>query len=61
MKHATGKYICMIGDDDTICDSMIAAAQFCAENRIEAVKYLIPGFNWPDMTFVSKKKKRIFF
>lgn len=61
MKHATGKYICMIGDDDTICDSMIAAAQFCAENRIEAVKYLIPGFNWPDMTFVGKKKEANLF
>lgn len=61
MKHAKGKYICMIGDDDTICESMIDAARFCAENSIDAVKYLIPGFNWPDMTFVGKKKEANLF
>lgn len=61
MKHVTGKYVCMIGDDDTICDTMVNAAQYCLENSIDAVKFYFPGFNWPDMIFQGKKKEANLF
>lgn len=60
VKHAIGKYICMIGDDDTICSSMLDAAAFCDVNSIEACMSLIPGFNWPGMTFSGKKEPNLF-
>lgn len=61
VKHANGKYICMIGDDDTICECMIDAAKFCDEHRIDAARYAISGFNWPGMTFVGKPKESNLF
>lgn len=59
--HATGDYVCMIGDDDTICGSMLSAAHFCRENRIDACMAAIPGYNWPDMTFVGKTEPNLFY
>ena len=57
VSHAKGKYLCMLGDDDTICSKMLKAAAFCEENDIEACCFQIPGFNWPDMTFEGKGTK----
>lgn len=61
MSHAGGEYICMIGDDDTICENIIDAAKFCKKNNIDAVNYFMPGFNWPDMTFEGKDKEANMF
>ena len=49
--HATGDFVCMIGDDDTVCSSIVKAAHFMKDNNIEACCFNFPGFNWPDMTF----------
>lgn len=49
--HATGEYICMIGDDDTICSNMLKAVHYLKEHDIEGCCFPYPGFNWPDMTF----------
>lgn len=51
VSNSTGKYVCLIGDDDTICESMLNAATYCDENDVEACMFTFPGFNWPDMTF----------
>lgn len=61
VQHATGKYICMIGDDDTICARMLNAAAYCEKNGIEACCFEFPGFNWPDMTFEGKEKEANLF
>lgn len=58
VSHAIGKYMCMLGDDDTICSSMIKAAEFCDKNDIDACCFQIPGFNWPDMTFEGQGASR---
>lgn len=49
--HATGEYICMIGDDDTICVNILKAVHYLKDNSIEGCNFPFPGFNWPDMTF----------
>lgn len=59
--QATGKYVCMIGDDDTICSQMLDAAAYCERNGIEACCFEFPGFNWPDMTFEGKEKEANLF
>lgn len=58
---STGEYVTMIGDDDTICESMMQAARFCKENGIEACMASIPGYNWPDMTFVGEAEPNLFY
>lgn len=54
--HATGEYICMIGDDDCACESILRAAAYCKTHNIEACCFPFPGFNWGDMIFVGTKK-----
>lgn len=55
--HATGEYICMIGDDDCACESIMHAATYCKTYNIEACCFPFPGFNWGDMVFVGTKKR----
>ena len=60
--HAVGKYVCMIGDDDTVSSRIIKIAEFCEDNDIDACSFIFPGFNWPDMTFeVKKREANLFF
>ncbi len=56
VSHTVGDYVCLIGDDDTICENMIKAAELCKCNGIEACCFPFPGFNWPDMTFEAGKE-----
>lgn len=56
VSHTVGDYICLIGDDDTICSNMIKAAEFCNNNEIDGCCFPFPGFNWPDMTFEAGKE-----
>ena len=55
--HAVGDYVCMIGDDDTVCKNIIKAAEFLKENDVEGCCFPFPGFNWPDMTFENGKSE----
>lgn len=55
VRQAQGDYVCMIGDDDTVCKNIIKAAEFLKENDIEGCCFPFPGFNWPDMTFENGK------
>lgn len=57
VRHAEGDYVCMIGDDDTVCSSIIKASIFLKENDIEGCCFPFPGFNWPDMTFENGKSE----
>ena len=61
VSHSTGRYVCMLGDDDTICSSILKAARYCEENRFDACSFVFPGFNWYDMTFEAKKKEANMF
>ena len=61
VSYATGDYVCMIGDDDTICESMLYAARYCRDNKIDACMALIPGYNWPDMTFRGEAEPNLFY
>lgn len=49
--NSLGKYVCLIGDDDTVCESMLGATEYCLKHDVDAAMFTFPGFNWPDMTF----------
>lgn len=59
--HASGRYVCMIGDDDTVCPGLIQAADYCEKKGIESCSFIYSGFNWPDMTFEAKKTEANLF
>lgn len=53
--HSNGEYVIFIGDDDTVCSSIIDAALFCKEHDIDTCIFELPGFNWPDMEFKGRE------
>ena len=55
--NATGDYICMLGDDDTVCSNILKAARYLKDNNIECCCSPIPGFYWPDMNSMYRGKK----
>lgn len=59
--YAEGEYVCMIGDDDCVCENIIRAAAYCKKNQVEACVFPFPGFNWGDMTFEGKNQKQARF
>lgn len=61
IEHSVGEYVIFIGDDDTVCESIIDAAKFCKNNNIDTCISELPGFNWPDMEFKGKEKQANLF
>ncbi len=61
VKNSSGKYVCMIGDDDTVCSSILKAASYCEEHNFDSCCFFFPGFNWYDMTFEAKKEEANLF
>lgn len=49
LSHATGEFITYIGDDDSICDDLLTVAKCMQQNNIDACKYGISIYNWPDL------------
>ncbi|VVE32783.1 glycosyltransferase family 2 protein [Pandoraea soli] len=46
---ATGRYVCLIGDDDTIAAEALDAAQWALENDIEVLApEVVANYAWPD-------------
>jgi len=53
MSLATGKYVCLIGDDDTITSEALSAARWAATHDIEIITpIVVANYAWPD--FKSK-------
>lgn len=55
--HASGEYVCLLGDDDCVCENILRAASYCKKNDVDACCFPFPGFNWTDMTFDGKSLK----
>lgn len=48
-ENATGEYVCYIGDDDTICESILDLARCMSKFNIDSAVYGITNYNWPDL------------
>lgn len=59
--HSVGEYVIFIGDDDTVCASVVTAAKFCKEHKIDTALSELPGFNWPDMEFKGREQQANLF
>lgn len=61
---ATGEYVCLIGDDDTITIDAISAAAWALENEIEVIAPdVVANYAWPDFLsrhFGSKHSSRLY-
>ena len=49
LSHATGDYVTYIGDDDTICECILDVVKNMKKYDIDACKYGITVYNWPDL------------
>lgn len=48
-EKVTGEYVSYIGDDDTICESLLLLASCMHQYQIDAAVYGIANYNWPDL------------
>lgn len=49
VSHASGEYICLIGDDDTITYDLLSAAAFAKKNKIDLIApEVVANYAWPD-------------
>lgn len=56
IQHATGDYVCFIGDDDGVTRHVIECVRWMKIHNIEAVRGAKTYYNWPEVTpggFVS--------
>lgn len=46
---ATGEFVCLIGDDDTITEDAILAAEWARENKVDVIApKVMSNYVWPD-------------
>ncbi|PRC92705.1 glycosyltransferase family 2 protein [Solimicrobium silvestre] len=61
---ATGEYVCLIGDDDTVTSEILDAVQWAIENNVDAISpRVVANYAWPDFlskTFGSGHSSRIY-
>ena len=59
VSHATAKYICYIGDDDTVTSILPKICFIMSKYKIDAINFSLIDYDWPDLNlYDSVKKKR---
>jgi glycosyltransferase involved in cell wall biosynthesis len=49
ISKATGEYVCLIGDDDTITDETVLATEWALNNHVEILApEILTNYAWPD-------------
>ena len=63
IENSSGRYLCFIGDDDSISTSLIDAVHYIDRHDIDCLSFYVSGYNWPDMEFADDaiKDARLFF
>lgn len=63
IENSKGKYLCFIGDDDSITKVLIDAVRYADRHDIECLSFHVAGYNWTDMEFApgAIKEARLFF
>lgn len=49
VEKANGEYVCLIGDDDTVCSNIVDLAEFMRVNAIDTCVFGICTYHWPDL------------
>lgn len=66
LNKATGLYVCLLGDDDTILPEIFKAVDFAIDNDVDAIgqkdviDYLWPSNNSPGFARIPRYSRRIF-
>ncbi|GGJ77374.1 hypothetical protein GCM10007042_40520 [Butyricimonas paravirosa] len=51
ISHATGEYVCMIGDDDSVTDAIVDVVNWMKINSIDSCLGNLVRYNWPDLQY----------
>ncbi len=49
IEHSSGKYVCLIGDDDTVCDNIIDLVEEMEKYDVDTCVFGINKYFWPDL------------
>ncbi len=49
IEHTTGKYVCLLGDDDTVCDNIIELVEEMDKHDVDTCVFGISTYHWPDL------------
>lgn len=55
MSHATGKYVCFMGDDDLLSGKLIDFVKEMEKSGIEAALFNAASYAWPGVTFKAHR------
>lgn len=58
IKHTTGEYVCVLGDDDGVADSIVLVASWMKEKNIESCLGRIVRYNWANFEHNHVKHKK---
>jgi glycosyltransferase involved in cell wall biosynthesis len=58
IKHSTGEYICVIGDDDGFLPNIVECAKWMKKNNIDAMTPALTTYNWPNFNYISLGRRR---
>lgn len=56
ISHATGKYVCFIGDDDSLTTAIMDVVAYLDKNNIKACVNDVAMYHWPDIVYEGKEK-----
>lgn len=59
IKHSTGEYVCVIGDDDGVLPSILKCVEWMKNNDVEAVIPMSVFYIWPDHDELTSNKKGV--
>lgn len=58
VENSSGKYVCFIGDDDSVSEIVIDVVRMMSVNKIESCNVDMAGYYWPD---VPNRTSRLLF
>jgi glycosyltransferase involved in cell wall biosynthesis len=61
VSHATGEYLCYIGDDDAILHMALNMARYLKKNNIDGCIQNVALYYWPNVEYTWKKRMPLCF
>lgn len=49
INNSKGKYVCLLGDDDTVCENIISLIEEMDKRNIDTCVFGITTYHWPDL------------
>lgn len=58
IQKCSGKYICYIGDDDSVTSKILDAVGWMDKNNVDAINCSMVSFDWKDVVYGTGRKRK---